>query len=165
MARRVFYSFHYDADCWRTSQVRNIGAIDGSKVASDNDWEQVKRGGDQAIQRWIDTQLNGRSCTVVLIGAGTAGRKWINYEILKSWNEKKGLLGVHVHGLKDSKGQPSAKGANPVVGFRLQSGEDLSTIIPVADPAFATSQDVYNSIAMNLALWIEQAIQVRSNYP
>ncbi len=35
MARRVFYSFHYVPDCWRTSQVRNIGAIEGNKPASD----------------------------------------------------------------------------------------------------------------------------------
>jgi len=81
MARRVFYSFHYLPDAWRTSQVRNIGAIEGSKPASDNDWEAVKKGGEKAIQKWIDDQLDGRSCTVVLIGKDTAKRKWINYQI------------------------------------------------------------------------------------
>ena len=65
---RVFYSFYYNADAWRTSQIRNIGVVEENKAASDNDSETVKKGGDKAIQKWIDDQLNGRSCTVVLIG-------------------------------------------------------------------------------------------------
>ncbi len=27
-----------------------------------------------------------RSCTVVLVGENTANRKWINHEIVESWN-------------------------------------------------------------------------------
>ena len=53
MARRAFYSFHYAPDAWRASTVRNIGAIEGNRPATDNDWEAVKRGGDDAIKRWI----------------------------------------------------------------------------------------------------------------
>src|SRR5687768_424677 len=92
MARHAFYSFHYKPDCFRVSQVRNIGMIDANCPAHDNEWEQIKRGGPAAIQRWIDSQLNGRSCTVVMIGSETAGRKWIDYEIEKSWNEGKGVV-------------------------------------------------------------------------
>ena len=117
MARRVFYSFHYEADSWRASQVRNIGTIEGNRPVSDNAWEQVKRGGDKAIQNWIDGQLKGRSCTIVLIGANTAGRKWINYEIKKSWNEGKGLLGIHIHNLRDRDGFQSAKGKIHLMGL------------------------------------------------
>lgn len=43
--RKVFYSFHYKPDNWRASQVRNIGAVEGNKPASDNDWEEVVKGG------------------------------------------------------------------------------------------------------------------------
>lgn len=60
MARKVFYSFHYIPDNWRASQVRYIGAVEGNQPAKDNDWEAVKRGGDAAIQKWIDGQLEGR---------------------------------------------------------------------------------------------------------
>jgi len=80
MARKSFYSFHYKPDNWRAATVRNIGAIDGNKPATDNDWESVTKGGDDAIKRWIADQIYGRSCTVVLVGANTANRKWINYE-------------------------------------------------------------------------------------
>lgn len=71
MARRVFYSFHYMPDASRASQVRNIGAIEGNKAATDNDWETVTKGGDDAIKRWIAAQMRGRSCTVVLVGEKT----------------------------------------------------------------------------------------------
>ena len=86
MTRRVFYSFHYLPDNWRASQVRNIGAVEGNQAATDNDWETVKKGGDPAIEKWIDGQLINRTCTIILIGRDTANRKWIDYEIHKSWN-------------------------------------------------------------------------------
>ena len=89
MVRRVFYSFHYDNDCWRTQQVRNIGLIEGNKAVSPNEWEEVKKGGDSAIERWIRDQLSGRVCTVVLVGAETAYRRWVLREIIQSWNYKK----------------------------------------------------------------------------
>ena len=72
--RQIFYSFHYANDSWRASQVRNIGVVDGSNPASDNDWEEVKRGGDDAIRKWISGQMKYRSCTVVLVGSHTANR-------------------------------------------------------------------------------------------
>src|SRR5438874_1029895 len=31
----------------------------GNAPVRDNDWEQVKRGGDKAIEKWIDNQLDG----------------------------------------------------------------------------------------------------------
>src|SRR5205809_86160 len=104
MGRRVFYSFHYDADNARASQARNIGVVEGNKPATDNDWEGIKKGGEARIKQWIDTQLEGRSCTVLLIGTNTAGRKWINYEIETSWNSNKGLLGIYVHNLRNLAG-------------------------------------------------------------
>ena len=87
MARRTFYSFHYKPDNWRAAQVRNMGVVEGNVPVSDNDWEKVTKRGDKAIQDWIQDQLKGRSCTIVLIGEKTAGRKWIKYEIRESWNE------------------------------------------------------------------------------
>lgn len=165
MARRAFYSFHYVPDNWRASQVRNMGTVEGNKPATDNDWETVKRGGDAAIQRWIDAQLNGRSCTVVLIGAKTAGRKWINYEIKKSWEGGKGLLGVYVHNLKDSAGMQSTKGNNPFESFTLDDrGKKLSSVVKAYDPAYTTSTNVYKCINENVADWIEEAVEIRAKH-
>jgi len=165
MARRAFYSFHFEADNWRASQVRNIGAIEGNSPASDNDWETVKKGGEAAIQRWIDSQLSGRGCTIVLIGSATAGRKWINYEIGKSWNDGKGVLGVYIHRLKDRFGQQAAKGANPFDGFTMERDKSkLSSIVKAYDPPYWESTDVYNHITTNLETWVEDAIATRNAY-
>jgi hypothetical protein len=163
MARRVFYSFHYIPDAWRTSQVRNIGKIEGNKPASDNDWETVKKGGDAAIKKWIDGQLDGRSCTIVLIGAETAGRKWIKYEIEKSWNDGKGVLGIYIHNLKDANGKQSTKGKNPFADFNINKIQ-LGNIVKAYDPPYTDSKDVYNYISENIEKWIEDAIAIRGKY-
>lgn len=165
MAKRAFYSFHYVPDNWRASQVRNMGVVDGNKPATDNDWETVKKGGDAAIKKWIDDQLDGRSCTVVLIGSETAGRKWIDYEIEKSWNEGKGVLGIHVHNLKDSDGKQSSKGKNPFETFTMKKDQSkLSNIVKTYDPPYTDSKKVYDHINTNLSDWIEKAIEIRNNY-
>jgi len=164
MARRAFYSFHYAPDNWRAGQVRNMGVIDGDKPASDNDWETVTKGGDAAIQRWIDNQLDGKSVAIVLIGANTAGRKWINYEIKKAWSDKKGLLGIHVHNIKDVNSAQATKGGNPFLWVPVSGGGNLSSIVKTYDPPYTTSTDVYNYIKTNLSGWIETAVSNRNNY-
>ncbi|MFH0985926.1 MAG: TIR domain-containing protein [Candidatus Omnitrophota bacterium] len=161
--RRVFYSFHYVPDCWRASQIRSIGALEGNSPVSDNDWEEVKRGGDDAIKRWIDNQLEGKSCTIVLIGTNTAGRKWIDYEINKSWQEKKGIVGIHIHNLKSASGIQSPKGINPFSSFTFNNGP-FSNIVRTYDPAGYTSTDVYKNIQLNLASWVDEAINIRNKY-
>ena len=111
--RQVFYSFHYKPDCWRASTIRSIGVIEGNRPAPDNDWETITSSGDEAIKKWISEQMKYRSCTIVLVGNKTADRKWINHEIIKSWNNKMGVAGIYIHGIKNSQGFISEKGNNP----------------------------------------------------
>lgn len=142
--------------------VRNMGVIEGNRPATDNEWETITSKGDSAIERWINEQMEGRSCDVVLIGAGTAGRKWINYEIKKAWNDNKGVLGVYIHNLEDQDKKQSAKGSNP---FDLSIGSTrLSSVVKVYDPPFATSPYVYNHIKENLAGWMDESIEIRKRY-
>lgn len=163
MARKVFYSFHYKPDNWRASKVRNIGAIEGNKPATDNDWETVTGRGDAAIEKWIKDQMVGRSCAVVLIGQNTAGRKWINYEIVESWKKGMGLFGIHIHNVTNSSGEQSSKGSNPFSGFKI-GDKSLSSIVKAYDPPFSTSSYVYNHIAENIADWIDEAVDIREKY-
>jgi hypothetical protein len=165
MSRKVFYSFHFTPDSWRASQVRNIGIVEGNQPVSDNDWEDVKKGGNDAIQKWINNQLHGRSCTIVLIGKNTAGRKWIKYEIEKSWNDGKGVVGIYVHNLKNANGEQTSKGNNPFDDFTMKrDGKKLSSIVKVYDPPYSDSTDVYDYIKNNLESWVEEAISIRENY-
>ena len=164
MARRVFYSFHYKPDNWRAATVRNIGVVEGNSPASDNDWETIKRGGDAAIKRWIANQMTRRTCTVVLVGTHTANRKWINYEIVKSWNDGMGVVGIHIHGLKNADGKVSTKGANPFDSIKYgDTGKKLSSIVKCYNPAGRNSKERYAWIEKHLANAIEEAIKIRDD--
>ncbi len=163
MTRRAFYSFHYKPDNWRASQVRTMGLLEGNKPATDNDWEKIEKGGDKAIQKWIDDQLYRKSVLIVLIGENTAERKWINYEIKKAWDDGKGVIGIHIHNLKDSDGNQSNEGSNPFKGFDV-NGKPLDGIVKTYNPSYKTSISVYNNIKENLSKWIEEAIEIRNKY-
>jgi len=164
MSRRCFYSFHYKPDNWRSSQVRNIGTVEGNKPISDNDWETVTKGGDSAIKKWIKEQMKGRSCTIVLAGTGTANRKWINHEIIESWNDGMGVAAIHINGLKNSQGQTSSKGGNPLDHVTFKSGEKkLSSVAKCYTPTGATSQQKYDWIKKNLAAIADEAAKIRKN--
>ena len=118
MARRVFFSFHYDNDVWRANQVRNTNVVAGSDVAGffdHSEYEEAKKHGDEGIRRMILRHLKNTTVTVVLIGSQTAYRPWVKYEIAKSIEQKNGLLGIYIHHLKDQNGQISLRGPKPSV--------------------------------------------------
>lgn len=166
MARRCFYSFHYEPDNWRASTVRQIGAIEGNPPATDNDWESVVGGvnAEEKIKRWIATQLQGRTCTIVLVGSGTAKRKWIKHEIIKSWNDGLGVVGIRIHGLKDRFGQTSTSGENPFDHITHgPSKKPLSSLVKCYNPSGSTSQEKYAWISQHLANAVEEAIRIRNS--
>ena len=105
--------------------------------------------------------MDGRSCVVVLTGFETANRKWINYEIVKAWNEKKGVVGIHIHGLKNADKEIAAKGANPFDYIDVGS-KKLSSLVKCYDPSGSTSQERYDWIKTYLAAAVEEAIDIRN---
>lgn len=165
MARNVFFSFHFNNDFWRTQQVRNIGAIDGQKLYTANEWEEVKKKGEAAIEKWIDDSLVGKSCVVVLVGSETASRPWVVTEIIKGWNAGKGVVAIRINKLLDTNGQSSAPGANPFDKVILKSTSlRLSNYAKLITPVGADSKAVYASIQANIEQWIEDAIAIRKNF-
>lgn len=118
------------------------------------DWESLERQGDDAIKRWIDGQLSGASVTVVLIGAETFDRKWVNYEIQQSYAGRKGMFGIYVHQLKDPRtGLTDYKGRNPFENIFITDSNPrryLSEFYPTYD---WVNNDGYN----NFASWVEAA--------
>ena len=159
--RKVFFSFHYDRDIWRVSQIKNIGVVEGQKICNSNVWEKVKREGKQAIERWISQNMFSCSCVIVLIGNQTANRDWVKYEIIKAWNEGKALMGIYIHNLKDKNGYKDSIGYNPFEYIEIKnSREKLSKFIPVFNPK---SDNTYNDIKSNLENWIEYAIRNKKN--
>lgn len=151
--RKIFYSFHFDNDVMRVQQVRNMGLVDGDEPVAPNAWEQLQRttGG---VERWINDNMSGKSCVVVLIGTETHRRPWVQYEIKKAWVDGKALLGIHIHNLQCPRAGTCAKGKNPFDSINFTRGGQ--SIVPrVYDPL---SQDAYGDIKRNLANWVEVAI-------
>jgi hypothetical protein len=161
--RQVFYSFHYKPDCWRASQVRNIGAIEGNKPASDNDWESIIKSGDDTIKKWIKDQMEYRSCTVVLVGNQTANRKWINYEIIESWKAGMGVVGIRIHGLKNHEGYIANLGNNPFDYITFKNGDKLSTMVKCYNPSGNNSKERYEWISQKISNIVEEAIKIRND--
>lgn len=154
MARKVFFSFHHKGDIGRIGQVRNSWLTKGEDAGyvDEADWESIKRQGDDAVKRWIDTQLNGTSVTVVLIGSETASRPWVDYEIRQSHRKGNGLLGIYIDDLKDFRtGMTSYRGANPFANINFKdSYRTLADEYPVYDW-------VRDNGYQNLGSWIETA--------
>jgi hypothetical protein len=96
MPRRVFFSFHYD-DIMNANIVRMSGQFKPTKETGFYDkslWEEAQTKGDAAIQRLIDDGLHNTSVTCFLIGAKTSTRPWCKYELEKSIEDDKGILGI-----------------------------------------------------------------------
>jgi len=161
MVRRAFFSFHFGRDSWRSNVIRNSwvtgpsedsrGYIDGS------DWEDLKKQGDPAIRRWINDQLKGTSVTVVIIGRNTHNRKWVNYEIEKSIEDGKGLLGIHAHTIADKDGNTDTRGQNPLDNHQVKNS------VGISQPASSVyNTHTWNSTTgpRNIGDWIEQAASI-----
>ena len=155
----VFYSFHYDRDAARVQQVMNMGLVEGQTLLNSQDWEAVRRRGDTAIQEWIDGQMLYKTAVVVLVGAETASRPWVDYEIRKAWKSKCGLVGIRIHGLAPfTLGQDPA-GADPFKNVPLEGGGTIADHVTLHTPAGSTSKEVYASIATNLKTWVDGAFK------
>lgn len=159
MARKpVFYSFHFDNDVFRVQQIRNMGAIEENPPVSTNEWESIKRQGDAAIEKWIDDSMKYKQCVVVLIGTETANRRWVRHEIIKAWNEKRGLVGIYIHNLKCPRNGTCAKGPNPFDQIKFDDGTPLSRYVMAHDPSPLYT---YTDIQNNIGSWVDQAINAR----
>lgn len=149
MARRVFFSFHFERDVWRAGQVRNSWLTKSDREQAGfwdaASWEEVKRKGDDAIKRWIRDQLDGTSVTAVLIGAETASRQYVKYEMEQSWERKNGIFGIRIHQMKDTNGRTDMAGEDPFVKF---GWKNFTVYDWVSDNGYA-----------NLGSWVEAAYQ------
>ncbi len=166
MARRVFYSFDYERDAIRVQQVKKMGVLAGQPILTSNKWEEVTGGTQRGIRKYIDAQMEGKSCVVVLIGRRTAEREWVQYEIKKAWDEGRGLVGVFIHNLADMNRTQTTKGTNPFRHFRVGGARKIgmNLVVPVYDPPGSSSSSVYKWIEKNLSAMVEEGIKVRNKY-
>lgn len=122
MARKVFFSFHYQRDLWRANVVRNTGVIEGIAAVGFHDealWDEARKQGDSVVKSLIDRALEETSVTVVLVGSETASREYITYEIERSVARGNGMLGIRINNIKDKDGHTSSPGAVPDLLIRI----------------------------------------------
>jgi hypothetical protein len=117
MARRVFFSFHYQdvvdfranvpRNSWLTQKRDDAGFFDSSI------WESSKKNGDEALKRLINDGLQNTSVTAVLIGSETYARPWVRYEIVQSIARGNRIIGIHINGILGKDGLKKSQGPNP----------------------------------------------------
>lgn len=152
MARQVFFSFHYQRDVMRVMQVRNSWVVRPDGLATPfydkADFEEAKRraGG---IERWIEEQLKGTSVTVVLFGAETYNRPWVQHEIKRSHELRKGIVAIDIHGINSPGRGVDVQGRNPLDHFTA-GGRPFSQL-------YRTYDWVRDGGRENMHLWIEEA--------
>lgn len=162
MARHVFYSFQYVPDNWRAAKVRNVNTLTDVENLQGNKWEEVRKSTDLAITRWINSNIKGTSCTVVLIGATTDSSRWVDYEIRHSWDKPgHGVFGIRIHNLLNRDLKTCTPGPNPFETINLNNGRKLSEYAKLYNPSGATSADVLATIRNNIAAWVETAISTK----
>lgn len=170
---KVFLSFDYETDVLRVSQVRQMGAIADKPLLNSNKWEEVRKSAG-GIKKWIDDNMKGRDCLVVLVGENTSEKEWVNYEIETAWNRGMGVVGIYIHNLKCPVNGYGYKGKNPFEDFKLDDSKDwLSDYVKCYNPSIqesklyegvTKSRACYKSIEDNIRAYIKEAIRIRKNF-
>jgi hypothetical protein len=157
MARRVFFSFHYDNDVTRASVVRNSWVTKPDRQTAGyidhSDFEKLKQRGSAAVKAWIDDQLIGSSATVVLIGSETLERPFVKYELEQSVKRGNAILGVYIDNIRDFHGRTSSRGN--IYNVEIGTTASGNTVYFSSFPMYDWVND--NGYA-NLGTWIENAI-------
>lgn len=135
MAKRVFFSFHYqDVIDFRANVVRNAWLTKDRTDAGFFDasiWEEAKRTSTLALKRLINKALKNTSTTVVLIGTETYNRPWVQYEIFKSIFEGKNIFGVHINKIKGKDREIKNYGPNPFEYLAFRYSLDGTLVTPM----------------------------------
>jgi len=119
MARRTFFSFHYQPDIWRVWNVRNSWVVNDSEQISDgfldgSVFEASRRESPDALKRFLREGLKNSSVTCVLVGSETSKRRWVRFEIVQSILKGNGLLSVDIHNVQNKDRQTSVQGVDPL---------------------------------------------------
>ncbi len=129
MARRTFFSFHYKPDVWRAWNVRNSWIVKPSEQQDagffdSSVFEATQKKGDDALKNFLRDGLHNTSVTCVLTGTDTRSRRWVRYEIARSLVRRNGLLTAYIHGVKDSEGNTTSAGYDPLAQMGVYKTSD-----------------------------------------
>lgn len=118
MARKTFFSFHYQPDVTRAWVVRNSWVIKDDRESAgffdSSVFESKRRESDDVLKNFLRTAINGTSVTCVLYATETAWRRWVRYELVRSFIHGSGILAVDMHSILDFEQKKAKSGPNPL---------------------------------------------------
>lgn len=94
---KIFVSFHHGGD-QAYYEAFSKAFHDSYNVIYDNSLERKIDSEDveYVTRRIRENYINGSSCTIVLVGKETSGRKYVDWEIKATLDAQHGLIGVHL---------------------------------------------------------------------
>jgi hypothetical protein len=98
--RKIFISYHHRGD-QRYYNEFSQRFHDGFQLITDNSLERAVDSADvnYIMRRIREEHLHGSSATVVLCGAATPTRKYVDWEIMASLSQEMALIGVGLPGI------------------------------------------------------------------
>jgi hypothetical protein len=140
MAKRVFFSFHYqDVIDFRANVVRQHWLTTPDREAAGffdaSIWSNAKLAGDVSVKRVINSSLDRTSVTCILIGTHTYVRRWVRYEIMKSFRRGNSLFAVHINSIRGRDQLKKPRGINPLaqLGVAYSDSGLTATLWEVVD--------------------------------
>jgi hypothetical protein len=128
MARRVFFSFHYQRDVQRAQVVQQSWVTQPDRETAgffnNSVFESKQRTSDDALKTFLNEGLKNSSVNCVLAGNQTAWRRWVRYEPLRSFVDGRGIIGISIHSIANLQKQTDSAGTNPLacLGFEIMNG-------------------------------------------
>ncbi len=114
--RRCFFIFDYEGDLDEVRRVAELGLVHAVSAAGFQDltlWSTYKAKGVEEVKHRIDKALMGTTCSVVFIGPRTASLGYVKYAVERSIQRSNGLLGIHIHALKNPIASAGERGPVP----------------------------------------------------
>lgn len=114
--RRCFFIFDYESDLDEVRRIAELGLVQAESAAGFVDltqWSVAKAKGVEEVKRKIDEALVGTTCSVIFIGPRTASLGYVKYAMERSIQRNNGLLGIHIHALKNPIAGASERGPVP----------------------------------------------------
>ena len=152
MAKRVFFSFHYqDVADFRANVVRQHWLTKPDREAAGffdaSIWETAKRTGSIAVKRLINSSVDGTSVTCVLVGSQTYVRPWVRYEILKSFRKGNSIVAVHINSIRGKDQLTKPLGPNPLkhVGVTFSESGETATLWEIGGGAWKEYAEIDGS--------------------
>lgn len=152
--RKIFPSFDWDEDVWRVNQIINLPIIIGKEqvgFVKNVPNEEVKKS-NEAVRRWIDTNMDGCSCLILFIGEKTYQSPWVKYELELASQKGMGRINIYVEGMRNREGIPSLRGRDPYAYHGMYVPPDTPGAYVIKEYFWLRDNGQYN-----IGSWIEEA--------